>query len=134
MARRASSGISPGLLIGIAILVIAAFFGGKMLLGKKAESFADTATLSMNDLLENGNSLRGNEYVVEGVVDGKLRWTPDEGQVISLKVGTGNDSEFLGVKIPPNLSKVNIEREKRYAIKIQFARGGIAVATGINPL
>ncbi len=134
MARRASSGISPGLLIGIAVLVLAAFFGGKALLGKKSDSFSDTTALDMSDMLENGNSLRGNEYVIEGVVDGQLRWTADKGQVISLKVDVSGDSEFVGVMIPPKLSKVNIEREKRYAIKVKFDRGGIPVATGINPL
>lgn len=134
MARRASSGISPGLLIGIAIFVVAAFFGGKALLGKKTESFSDTSTLEIRDMLENGNSLRGNEYVIEGVVDEKLRWSPDRGQVISLKVDTPGGDEFVGVEIPPDFSKVNIEREKRYSIKVKFRQGGIPVATGINRL
>lgn len=135
MARRASSGISPGLLIGIAIFVAAAFFGGKALLGKKADTFADTTKLSMEDMLENGNSLRGNEYVIEGVVDEKLRWIPERGQVVSLKVkGSGGGDEFVGVEIPPEFSKVNIEREQRYSIKVKFRQGGIPVATGINRL
>lgn len=135
MARRASSGIKPGLLIGIAVVVAAAFFGGKALLGKKTDAFADASTLSMQDMLENGNSLRGNEYVIEGVVDEKLRWIPDRGQVVSVKIkGSGGDEEFVGVEIPPEFSKVNIEREQRYSIKVKFRQGGIPVATGINRL
>ena len=134
MARRASSGINPGLLIGIAVFAAAAFFGGKALLGKKADSFADTSKISMDDMLENGNSLRGNEYVIEGVVDEKLRWNPEQGQVVSLKVKTSGGEEFVGVEIPPEFSKVNIEREQRYSIKVKFRQGGIPVATGINRL
>lgn len=134
MARRASSGIKPGLLIGIAVVIAAAFFGGKAMLGKKAESFTDSASLSMEDMKENANSLRGNEYVVEGVVDQKLRWTSDHGQVISLKVGSGGNEEFVGVEIPPEFAKINIERAQRYSIKVKFRQGGIPVATGINRL
>jgi hypothetical protein len=134
MARRASSGINPGILIGIAAFAAAAFFGGKALLGKKADSFADTSKISMDDMLENGNSLRGNEYVIEGVVDEKLRWIPEQGQVVSLKVKTSGGEEFVGVEIPPEFSKVNIEREQRYSIKVKFRQGGIPVATGINRL
>lgn len=134
MARRASSGIKPGLLIGIAVVVAAAFFGSKALLGKKADSFKDTTSLDMGDMLENGNSLRGNEYVIEGTVDEKLRWTPDRGQVISVQVSSPAGKEFVGVEIPPDLSNVNIEREQRYSIKVKFRQGGIPVATGINRL
>ena len=134
MARRASSGISPGLLIGIAIFVVAAFFGGKALLGKKAESFYDTSPLENRDMREKRNTRPGHQYGREGVRDEKQRGTPDRGQVISLKVDTPAGDEFVGVEIPPDFSKVNIEREKRYSIKVKFRQGGIPVATGINRL
>ena len=134
MARRASSGIKPGLLIGIAVVVAVAFFGGKALLGKKTKSFSDAAPINLGDMMENGNSLRGNEYVIEGVVDEKLRWTPDRGQVVSIKVSTPGGSEFVGVEIPPEFSNLNVEREQRYSMKVKFRQGGIPVATGINRL
>ena len=133
MARRASSGINPGLLIGLAVFVVAAFFGGKMFLGKKPAAVSGDK-LSMEDVLENANQLRGNEYVIEGTVDGKLRWTSERGQVVSLKVDTPAGSEFVGVEIPPSFSSLNIEREQRYSIKVKFRQGGIPVATAINRL
>lgn len=133
MARRASSGINPGLFIGLAVLVVAAFFGGKMFLGRKPTTLSGDK-LSMEDVLENANQLRGNEYVIEGTIDGKLRWTPDRGQVVSLKVDTPAGSEFVGVEIPPDFSSLNIEREQRYSIKVKFRQGGIPVATAINRL
>ena len=134
MARRASSGISPVLLIGIAVFVAVAFFGGRALLGKKQESFAGTSAIDMGDFLENGNSLRDNEYVIEGTVEEKFTrdWSPN--QVVSLQVESPGRTEFVGVEIPAEFLKVNIERKQRYAIKVKVRQGGIPVATGINRL
>lgn len=134
MPRRASSGISPGLLIGIAVFVALAFFGGKAMLGKKTNSFADSTSLAVEDFLDNGNSLRGNEYVVEGTIDEKLRWTTDRGQVVSVKVEAKGGPEFIPIVIPPELSNINIERERRYAFKVRIQQGGIPITTGINRL
>ena len=108
MARRASSGINPGLLIGVAVFVIVAFVGGKMFLGRKPDAIAGSK-IEMRDMLENANQLRGNEYVIEGVVDEKLRWTPDRGQVVSLKVEVpGGSAEYVGVEIPADFSSLNL--------------------------
>ena len=68
MARRASSRLNPGVIIGAAAAIAMAIFAGKSLLGNKSPSFGDVKTLSIDELLENGNSLRGNEYVVQGQV------------------------------------------------------------------
>lgn len=133
MARRASSGIKPGLLIGIAVLVAAAFFGGKAFLGKRQDSASNMTTISMSDVMD-GVSLRDNEYVVEGTVDEKFYHGDNPNQVVSLKVTDRTGDQFLGVEIPANLTKVNIERAQRYRIKVRIREAGIPVATGINPL
>lgn len=130
MARRASSGINPGLLIGIGAAVVVAFFGGKALLAKKDDSFAGTQKLNVEDYMENGNSLRDNEYLIEGTIDDKFFSESNANQLVSVKVG----EEFVGVEIPSKLLGANIEREKRYAIKVRIRQGGIPVATGINRL
>jgi len=134
MARRASSKIHPGALVGGAVAVVLAIVGGKLFLGEKTQSFGNLTPLVVEDMMENGNSLRGNEYVIEGQIDEKLRWTPSDGQVVSLRVeGRGGD-EFIGVEIPPDFNNLNIEREQRYSIRVRFRQGGIPVATGINRL
>jgi hypothetical protein len=134
MARRASSTLHPGTVIGsiaaIALLVIA----GKSLLGKKSSSFGDVAKLNFSELLENGNSLRGNEYVVEGQIDEKLQWTTDRGQLVSVRVTSPGGDEFIGVEIPETFSKLNIDAKQKYAFRVKFRDGGIPVATGINRL
>ena len=82
MARRASTGINPGLLIGVAVLLVAAFFGGKSFFGKQRDSFASAAEINMADVMD-GVSLRDNEYVVEGTVDEKFYRGNNPNQVVS---------------------------------------------------
>ena len=111
-----------------------AIFAGKSLLGKKSESFGEVSTLSIDELLENGNSLRGNEYVVKGQIDEKLQWTTDRGQLVSVRVDTPGGDQFVSIEIPPEFSKLNIDTKQKYTFRVKFRQGGIAVATGVNRL
>ena len=132
MARRASSSTNPLLIVGIIAAVVAAIFVGKLMLSKKTQTFADVTPLSVQELLDNGNSLRGNEYLVEGLVDEKLRWTPEKGQIISLRVKAAGGDETIPIKIPEKFNRLNIEREQRFAIKVEVEQGGIPVATDVS--
>lgn len=134
MARRASSSTNPALIVGIVIAVGVLIFGGKALMSGKSSGFDDATPLAVEDLLENGNSLRGNEYVVEGTIDEKLRWTSGDGQVLSIRVDSSNGEEVIPIRVPQKFSKLNIEREQRYAFKVEFEKGGIPVATGVSRL
>ncbi len=134
MARRASSRLNPGIILGAAAAIAVAIFAGKSVLGKKTASFGDIATLEITELLENGNSLRGNEYVISGQIDEKLQWTTDRGQLVSLRVETPGGDEFIGIEIPPEFNKLNIDNKQKYTFRVKFRQGGIAVATGINRL
>jgi hypothetical protein len=134
MARRASSSLHPGIIIAAIAVVVIAIIAGKSMLGKKSTSFGDVAKLTVNELLENGNSLRGNEYIIEGEVDEKLQWTTDRGQLVSVKVSAPTGDEFVGIEIPNQFQKDNISTKQKYAFRVKFRQGGIAVATGINPL
>jgi hypothetical protein len=134
MPRRASSRPNPGIILGAAAVLVAVVFAGKSLLGRKTTAFSDVSPLHIEDLLENGNSLRGNEYVVQGVIDEKLHWTPDRGQLVSVRVDTPAGDEFIGIEIPAEFNALNIDTRQKYAFKVKFRQGGIAVATGINRL
>lgn len=120
--------------MGAAAAVVVAVFVGKSLLGKKSSSFGEGMPLDIQQLLEDGNSLRGNEYVVQGQIDEKLQWTTDRGQLVSVKVTTSSGDEFIGIEIPPEFSKLNIDAKQKYAFRVKFRQGGIAVATGIDRL
>jgi hypothetical protein len=134
MARRASSTLNPMIIIGAIAAIVVVIIVGKTMLGKKSSSFGNIATLQMDELLDNGNSLRGNEYLVEGQIDEKLVWTTDRGQLVSLRVQTPKGDQFLAIEIPPEYSKLNIDTKQKYAFRVKFKQGGIAVATGINRL
>lgn len=132
MARRASKSSHPFLIIGLiaAVGIIAAV--GTLIFRKPTAGFANVAPLDVREFLENGNSFRGNEYVVEGVIDEKLRWTPNRGQVVSMRVDGSDD--MIGIEIPPEFNDLNVEREQRYAIRVKIREGGIPVATGLSRL
>lgn len=134
MARRASSRPNPTVILGVAAAIVVAVFAGKSLLGRKTTAFADGTALQIEDLLENGNSLRGSEYTVQGVVDEKLQWTPDRGQLVSVRVETPGGDEFIGIEIPSEFNSVNIETRQKYTFRVKFRQGGIAVATGVTRL
>lgn len=134
MARRASSSTSPVLIIGIVVAVAAAAFGGKFLMTKKSETFSDVIPLAVDELLENGNSLRNNEYLIEGKIDERFFRDSNSSSVVSVRVKSASGEEIIPVLIPAKFNNLNIEREQRYAIKVRFEQGGIAVATKINRL
>ncbi len=134
MPRRASSSTSPALIIGIAAAVVVAIFGGKMLMTKKTASFSDVNPLVVQDLLDNGNSLRNNEYLIEGKVDERFFRTGNSESVVSIRVKSDSGDEIVPVKIPSEFNNKNIEREQRYAFKVRFEQGGIPVATAVNRL
>jgi hypothetical protein len=134
MARRASSKIHPGIIIGAIAAMVVAIIAGKSLLGKKSSAFAEVSKLSVEELLENGNSLRGNEYVIEGQIDEKLQWTTGRGQLVSVRVSAPGGDEFVGIEIPQNFNKLNIDTKQKYTFRVKFRQGGIAVATGVDRL
>ena len=134
MARRASSSLHPGIIIGIVAAIAVAVFAGKSLFGNNSSSLGDGDKLEVRDLLDNGNSLRGNEYLLEGKIDRNLRWTTSRGQVVSVRVSTAGGEELIGVEIPPSFDKLNIEREQKYAFRVKVRQGGVPVATAINRL
>lgn len=134
MPRRASSHLHPGIIIGAVAAIVVAVVAGKSLLGKKSESFAEVSKLSISEILENGNSLRGNEYVIEGQIDEKLQWTTNRGQFVSVKVTVPGGDEFVGIEIPQQFNKFNIDIKQKYAFRVKFRQGGIPVACGIQHL
>ena len=130
MPRRASSGPNYTAIIGIAGFVFVAFIGAKFMMSGSKQKIKGASPLSMSEFLENGNSLRGNEYLVQGTVD--QRWPRDNGQVVSLLVE--NTDDLIGIEIPSSFNHLNIERSQKYAFKVKFREGGVPVATQIERL
>lgn len=134
MARRASSSNNPILIIGIIAAVAALIFGGKILISKKPKSYTNVNPLVAQDLLDNGNSLRNNEYLIEGKIDERFFRDGNTSSVVSVRINAVSGEEIVPVVIPSKFNKLNIEREQRYTIIVRFEQGGIPVATDINRL
>jgi hypothetical protein len=134
MARRASSSLNPGIILGAAAAIVVAVFAGKSFLSRKSSAFGDAPALNIEQLLENGNGMRGSTYVVRGQIDEKLQWTANRGQLISLRVETPGGDEYIGIEIPPEFNKLNIDTKQKFAFLVKIRNGGRAVAEGIERL
>jgi len=126
--------LHPGILVGIAAAVVVAIVAGQSLFKGKKTGFSGVNSLNVKDFLDDGNSLRGSEYAIEGKIDEKLRWTTHRGQVVSLRVSTPGGDELIPVEIPPSFNTLNVEREQRYAMRVKVRQGGIPVATDVKRL
>jgi hypothetical protein len=86
----------------------------------------------MEEVYTNANSLRGNEYTVEGTVD--RREPRDSGLGISILVDSEGEKLPLFIIVPDAVATINIERDVTYAFKIRFGEGGVPIATGVKRL
>ncbi len=150
MPRRASSGINIGQIAGIAaavlgFVVIAALLvkliaggllgdGGGTGSSRKSSggSSRDAAPLNLLTYRDNGNSLRGNVYRVEGKVEETLRWTPDRGRLISFEARDAAETMPLPVLVPEDFSNLNIERGIELGMVVRIDRDGTLVAESID--
>lgn len=145
MPRRASSGISVGQIAGVAFailafLVIAALLfkliAGDLLGGggssSGGRSNANATMLSLETYRDNGNSLRGNVYRIEGKVEETLRWTPDRGRLISFEASDTMISIPVPVRVPEEFSNINIERGAEMAMVVRIDREGTLVVESIE--
>ncbi|MBP84479.1 MAG: hypothetical protein CMO61_11600 [Verrucomicrobiales bacterium] len=145
MPRRASSGANVGQIAGIAVaivgfLLIAALLfkliAGDMLGGGSGggsgKSSSNAATLNLMTYRDNGNSLRGNVYKVDGKVEETLRWTADRGRLISFEANDSTITIPVPVLVPEEFSNINIERGSQLVMVVRVDRDGTLVAEAID--
>jgi len=143
MPRRASSGASIGQIAGIAVailgfVVVAAllfqliagdFLGGGGFSGGKV---SQASALNLSVYRDNGNSLRGNSYRIEGKVEETLRWTADRGRLISFEARGDELTIPVPVLVPDEFGNINIERGTQMAMLVRVDRDGTLVAEEIS--
>lgn len=146
MPRRASSGVNIGQIAGIAaallgFVVVAALlfkliagglFGGGGERGSLKRASGNASALSLVTYRDNGNSLRGNVYRVEGKVEETLRWTPDRGRLISFEARDATETMPVPVLVPDDFGNINIERGTEMAMVVRVDRDGTLVAEAID--
>lgn len=130
MGRRASSSLNAPAIVGIVVVVLILIAGGALLLqGKKGQTF-DAPPLPIEEVFSNANSLKGNEYTVQGKVD--RREPRDTGLGISIIVESGGEELPLFIIVPEEVAAINIERDVSYVFKVRFGKGGVPIATGVK--
>lgn len=139
MPRRASSGVSRGQLIGLALAVggicIVAFLISRIFTGDLGgASGRGTSELNIQEYLENANSLRGNVYKVSGTVEEQLKWTPENGRLFSVETGSGSDSTPIPIRVPQEFSKQNIDRGSEFLFIVEVGKDGLLIARKIEKI
>jgi len=126
MARRAQSRFSIWhLIFGVAGLVGLVVLGSWVLFSNDEGSFRTLPELEVRDYLENANSLRGNTYRLEGVVNHSLAWSSSFGRLFSVRVGEGTESRLVAVLIPSELNSMNVQRGQRFVFRIEVVENGL---------
>jgi hypothetical protein len=130
MARRASSSAHPVWIFIAAGIVLAALGGGYVIFGKASDPYRTMTALPVADYLENSNSLRGNEYKLDGTISKSLEYSSVNGRLFSVEVG----NDLLPILVPPQFNSVNIERGQRFVFKIEVGDKGILKAKDVKKI
>ncbi len=125
MARRASAQQNPLLLLLLFLLVIGLGIGGFFIFRKNNEPFRTIQSIDISVYLENANSLRGNSYKVEAVIQNSLAWAPSKGRLFSVEVETSTGKEMIPLLIPVELNNVNVQKGQKFFFKIEVVQEGL---------
>ncbi len=121
MARRASSSVPKGILIGGIGGVAALLLGGYIFLGGSKDAFRTTTPFPTKEYLESASSLRGNTYKLEATVDKTLEVSQSAGRLFSVEAG----GDMLPVLVPSSLNGTNVERGQKLQFKVQVTENGL---------
>lgn len=128
MARRASSSVPLGKILGAVGGALALMLGGYLVFGK-SDPYRTASPFPVKDYLENANSLRGNNYRLEAVVDKTLEFSRDSGRLFAVEVSGG---DMLPLLVPQALSGTNIERGQKLIFRVQVSETGLVTASDIQ--
>jgi hypothetical protein len=128
MARRARSSSPNFKMIGAGVALLAMLTAAYLVFGGSQDPYRTTSPLPVRDYLENANSLRGNTYRLEALVDKTLEVAPDSGRLFSVETG----GEMLPLFVPAKLNGMNIERGQKFHFRVQINEKGLIVASDIR--
>jgi hypothetical protein len=132
MARRINKGLSPVLLVGILLLLAVAVVGGVLVMNQGSSGFTGLPVLDIDDYMENGNSLRGNTYQLEGEVSNQISWSARRGRLYSFEVETEMGQEILPVLVPAEFNHVNLQKGLLFQMKVAVEEDGVLVAKEVK--
>jgi hypothetical protein len=128
MARRASSSNPSGKLVAAGGAVVALLATAYAIFGSAQDPFRTTSPLPVKEYLENANSIKGNTYRLEALVDKTLEVVPAAGRLFSVEAG----GDTLPLLVPATLNGTNIERGQKLHFRVQVNEKGLLVASEIR--
>ena len=128
MARRANSSIPAGKLAAAAGAVLGLLAIAYAVFGTAQDPFRTSSPFPVKEYLENANSIKGNTYRLEALVDKTLEVTPATGRLFSVEAG----GDMLPLLVPSTLNGTNIERGQKLHFRVQVNEKGLLVASEIR--
>ena len=129
MPRRAQKGVNPMIMVLTAIIIIIIFVAVIFLLKSQKNSLRSVNQFNVADYIKEGTTLLGNEGIVTGTINEKLRWTAQRGEVVSLRVE--NINQLIPVLIPPSFKDINIANGDRFTFRIEVGAAEVLTAKEI---
>jgi hypothetical protein len=130
MGRRASSSVNKWWIGGVIVLAMCAMAGGWALYKNVSDPYRTLTALDVPAYLENANSLRGNVYKLNGMVDTELAWSPLVGRLYSVEVD--GRSDVLPIMVPASFNSMNIQKGQRYFFKLEVGEKGVLLVRDIR--
>lgn len=125
MPRRASSQPKPLWFFAVSVLIASAAIGGNYLFQQVKDPYRTIQELEVSSYMGNANSLRGNVYKIEGVVQNSLAWSPGKGRLFSVEVGEARDTGYVPILVPAELNHLNIQKGQRFRMKVEVIENGV---------
>ena len=110
------------------LLLMGAIAGGWFLYGRVSDPFRTMTPLPIPDYLENANSLQGNVYKLDAVIEKQIDASTTGGRLVAVSV----EGEVLPVLVPPEFNHLNIDRGQRYYFKNEVVDKGILRAQEVK--
>jgi hypothetical protein len=131
MSRKKKSKGLPPWLVGLLVLLIAAAAYYSLAKNAPDASLRTVEELSPDLYYENANSLRGNTYKIDAVIDSSLGNSPTKGRLFSVAVkspGANGAAAILPVLIPLSLGSLTIQKGQHYLMKVKVVENGLLQA------
>lgn len=130
MARRAQSSASPLKLTLIFALLVLVLGAGYFAHTRLNDPFRTLSQLPVDHYMESANTLRGNTYKVNGIVDNQLESSPAQGRLYALALDEGNN--IVPILFPPAFNATNLQKGQRFTVEVEVNEQGILAAKNLS--
>jgi hypothetical protein len=129
MSRRQQS-FSGVMWLWILLAAVILGGGGYFLLSRSPSSLRNAQELDAALYATSADSLRGNTYKVDAVVDNLLATSATGGRLISITVDGGR--QVLPMVVPKEFNAINLQKQQKYNFLVKVGDKGVLSATEVK--